>query len=87
MVIALSIVTSALGLIIIPLLVFSFRLAIRWKGVEDKLDQVVRDLDKIVKDKDNIHSELVRQMREDRAATNKRLRWLEENRWSYGTSS
>lgn len=74
MVAVLALAVSILGIIIIPLLILMFRAAIRWKGIEDRLSVLVGNEDKI-------HAELIAQMREDRAATNRRLRWLEENLW------
>lgn len=82
MVTILALAVSILGIIVIPLLILLFRIAIKWKGLEDRLNNVVQDLGDIVKDKDKIHSEMLAQMREDRKATDRRLRWLEENLWS-----
>lgn len=78
----LSIIISIVGVIVIPTVILAFRAAVRWKGIEDKLGQVVNDMREIVEDKNRVHSELVIQMREDRDATNRRLRWLEENLWN-----
>lgn len=46
-----------------------------------QLSTIARDLDRIVADKDRTHAELVAQMREDRRATDNRLRWLETHLW------
>ena len=77
-----TIMISVMSIIVIPLLVSVFRAALRWKGIEDKLEKVVTDIREIVDDKNRIHTELVGMMREDREATNRRLRWLEENLWN-----
>lgn len=84
MVIILSVAVSVMGVIVIPLLVFAFRAAIRWKGIEDDLKDIAKDLKEIVDDKNRVHAELSAQMRDDRNATNQRLRWLEENLWKHG---
>lgn len=77
----LSLTATILGLVVLPLVIIAFRAAIRWKGIEDRLNMVITDLADIVKDKDKIHAEMILQMREDRKATDRRLRWLEENIW------
>ena len=82
----LSIILSLLAVIVIPTLALIMRAAVRWKGIEDKIDNVVGDLNELVRDKDKVHQELAMQMREDRKATNQRLRWLEENVWKGHTN-
>lgn len=77
----LTIMLAVIAVLITPALAILFRAAIRWKGIEDKLDEAVRDLKSIVDDKNKVHTEIVAQMREDRSATDRRLRWLEENIW------
>jgi hypothetical protein len=77
-----ALIISILAVIVIPLLVAVLRSAIRWKGIEDRLDSVVSNLSSIVKNEDKIHGEFIAQMREDRKATDRRLRYLEENLWS-----
>ena len=86
MMIYLSIILSLLAVIVIPTLALIMRAAVRWKGIEDKIDNVVGDLNELVRDKDKVHQELAMQMREDRKATNQRLRWLEENVWKGHTN-
>lgn len=49
-----------------------------------QLSTIARDLDRIAADKDRVHAELVAQMREDRRATDSRLRWLETHLWGPG---
>lgn len=82
MVAILALAVSFMGIIVIPTLILVVRAAIRWKGVEDRMNSVANDLGDIVRDKDRIHAEMIAQMREDRKATDRRLRWLEENLWS-----
>jgi hypothetical protein len=50
--------------------------------MRNQLAMVIRDLDKLVADKDATHKEILAQMREDRRATDTRLRWLETNLWA-----
>lgn len=69
---------SALGL---PTLGLMVRGAMKWTRTEDKLSQVARDIEQLVKDKDQVHREIVQQMHEDRKAMNERLTWLERNAW------
>lgn len=88
-----SILLGVVGVILVPSVGFMIRGAIKWTRVEDKLEQLIARVDTIVADKDKIHSELVAtmrddrrmvadQMRMDRDATDKRLRWLEEHLWT-----
>lgn len=65
-----------------PTLVLMFRAAMKWTRVEDQLNNVADDLKALIVDKDKTHAEMLQQMREDRNATNRRLRWLEENVWN-----
>lgn len=79
-----EIVTLILGIItslLIPLIVLLVRGAIKWTRVESKIDHAISELGSIVADKDRVHQEIYTQMREDRAATDRRLRWLEEHLW------
>jgi hypothetical protein len=46
--------------------------------VEDKLDNVIKDVEDLVADKDKVHTAIFTQMQVDRDATDKRLRYLEE---------
>ncbi len=80
----LTILLSAIGIIFIPMLVVLVRGIVKWTRVEDKLDEVIRDMKELVLDKNKVHLEITTQMREDRSATDKRLRWLEEYLWSRG---
>lgn len=62
-------------------LVYMMRMAMRWARVEHGLEDLVTDVKQLVADKDRVHAEIVTTMREDRAATDRRLRWLEEHLW------
>jgi uncharacterized membrane protein YgaE (UPF0421/DUF939 family) len=82
-----EIVTLILGIVstlLIPLIIFAVRGAIKWTRVEEKLDSAIHELKNITDDKDRVHTEIYTQMREDRAATDRRLRWLEEYLWKRG---
>lgn len=50
--------------------------------ISTQLATVVRDLDRIAADKDRVHAAILNQMRDDRQATDRRLRWLETHLWS-----
>lgn len=75
---------SVLSILVIPALGFLIRITIKWTRVEDKLDHIADDMVKLVQDKDKVHLEITRQMSDDRKATDRRLRWLEENVWKGG---
>lgn len=77
------------SVLLIPILVFIVRGAIRWTHVEDKLTTLIGSVEKLVSDKDRAHAELradenrmhaeiLEQMRLDREATDRRLRFIEE---------
>jgi hypothetical protein len=82
-----SIGLSILAIIVIPLVILLFRITIKWTQTEDKITEIAADLRDMIADKEKVHSELNQQMREDRAATDRRLRWLEENLWGKGKAS
>jgi hypothetical protein len=79
-----ALILSAIGIVFIPTLAFIVRATIKWTRVEDKLSELVDDMRKLVEDKEKTHTDMIRQMAEDRSATNQRLRWLEENVWNRG---
>lgn len=81
----LILILTALGVIFIPLLLLLVRIIIKWTKVEIRLDELTSDMSKLVLDKDRTHTEIVNQMIDDRRATDKRLRWLEENVWNRKT--
>lgn len=72
---------SFMGVLVIPALTIMIRGAIKWTRVEDRLDRVIDDLRRIIEDKDKVHQEITRQISDDRRATDRRLRWLEEHVW------
>jgi hypothetical protein len=78
-----SLVIGSLVTVIVPVIIFLLRGAIKWTRVEDKLDQAIIRLETLVRDKDATHAVMVQQMTEDRKATDQRLRWLEENIWRH----
>lgn len=82
-----TIALSTLGVLILPALGFLIRITVKWTRVEDKLDHVVSDMRQLVQDKDKVHLEIIKQMIDDRKATDRRLRWLEENIWNRGKPS
>lgn len=86
-------VLVVLGVIVIPLLVFVVKGLVRDQEIAMDLKKVTADVERLVKDKDLTHQlmrEEVKQVttairediRLDRDATNKRLRWLEEHLWN-----
>lgn len=77
----LTILISITGVLLIPSLILMVKLVRQWTRQEDKLNELINDVGKLIQDKDRVHQEMYRQMREDRLATDKRLRWLEENQW------
>ena len=82
-----TVALSALAILIVPTLVLVIRLVIRWTRTEDKLDGLLGDVRELVEAKEKVHAEMYRTMREDRAATDRRLRWLEETLWKRGAAS
>jgi hypothetical protein len=75
---------SAIG---IPSFVFSYRVTAKWTRVEERLQEMVRSMGKLVEDKDKVHAAIQQEIRDDRAATNLRLRWLEEHLWGKGRNT
>lgn len=76
-----TLVLSVTAVLVIPLAIVLIRGAVKWTRVEAKLDQAIARLDQIVHDKDQTHNAMMQQMTDDRRATDRRLRWLEENVW------
>lgn len=76
-----SLTIGIMATLILPVVVFLIRGAMKWSAVETKLDQAITRLDAIVRDKDATHQVMLQQMSDDRRATDRRLRWLEENVW------
>jgi len=63
-------------------LVFLIRGATRWGRTEQRLEELVTHVRHLVEDKDATHRDLLAKMDKDNAATNIRLRWLEEHVWN-----
>jgi hypothetical protein len=72
---------SILSVILIPLIIMLWRIASGITHTRDQINGIEKDLKDLVEDKEKSHNEIYIQMREDRNATNLRLRWLEENLW------
>lgn len=79
-----TLILSVISIVVIPIIVLLVRGAVKWTRVESKLESLVSSVDKLVKDKDTVHNEIIVQMRDDRKATDRRLRWLEEHLWRGG---
>jgi hypothetical protein len=77
-----TLILTLITVFFLPTLAFVIRATVKWTRVETRLDEIARDLTQLVADKDKTHSEMIQQMREDRNATNLRLRWLEEQKWN-----
>lgn len=69
--------TTATSLLI-PAVIIMIRGAVKWTRTEDQLAHLVARVGDLVEDKDEVHREILEQMRLDREATNTRLRYLEE---------
>lgn len=78
----LTVSISFLGIVLIPLTALLWRVAVSVTREHDKMTEIEEDIQKLVDDKDRTHAAIIEQMREDRTATNQRLRWLEENVWN-----
>jgi hypothetical protein len=74
----LTLLLAATTVILIPALTILFRGTAKWVRIESKVDYLAENLRAILHDDIKIHQDLSDQMREDRRATNQRLRWLEE---------
>jgi hypothetical protein len=77
----LTLIITIIGIVLIPTAVMVIRLVVRWTIVESRLNEITRGVKYIVEEKDKAHHELYETMRQDRDATDRRLRWLEENLW------
>jgi hypothetical protein len=69
----LTLIMTIVGLLLIPTIGLLVRLVVKWTRTEYRLESLAEDI-----------KELMTQAREDRGATNQRLRWLEENVWNMG---
>lgn len=68
--------------IIIPLLGFLVVIAVQWGGIRADLRALNKQLADIVQSEEETHKLITDQLRIDRDATDKRLRWLEEHLWN-----
>lgn len=75
---------AALGLLVLPMLVLMVKGTLRWARAESNLERLISDMLKLVKDNDRVHTAIFEEMRNDRQATDRRLRWLEEHLWKKG---
>jgi len=72
---------SALAVLGLPAVAMLMRGTIKWTRLEAKLDGVISDVKEIKDNKEQAHLLMLGEMKDDRAATDRRLRWLEEGRW------
>lgn len=79
-----GLVLTAIAVIGIPLVTMLVRGSAKWTRVEAKLDNVIDDVRDLVINKDQVHLVIMQTIKDDRAATDKRLRWLEEFLWKRG---
>lgn len=66
----LTLVMTIVGILLIPAIGLLIRLVVKWTRTEARIEELSADM-----------RELMTQAREDRNATNLRLRWLEERIW------
>lgn len=77
-----EIILSVIAVLMIPLLRLIWGAGQKQQQIEDKQVELIKNMEKLIADKDAVHREIIQTIREDREATNKRLRWLEENLWN-----
>jgi hypothetical protein len=78
---ALTLITiglSVISVLLLPAVGILIRGAVKWTRTESQLGHLVGDMRELVADKDKVHQEILAQMRDDRAATDRRLRYIEE---------
>lgn len=80
----LTIILTFISVIGIPTLGVCARIMGKWNNVQSQLTRVAQDMAKLVGDKDRVHLSIQQEIRDDRAATDRRLRWLEEHLWRKG---
>lgn len=73
-----SFLLAVVAVLFIPTIVILIRGAIKWTRTEDKLSTLIEDFREMMTDKDKMHGEILEQMRVDREATDRRLRFIEE---------
>lgn len=77
-----EIILSVIAVLMIPLIRLIWGAGRKQQQIEDKQVELIKNMEKLIADKDAVHREIIQTIREDREATNKRLRWLEENLWN-----
>jgi hypothetical protein len=83
----LTISTTIAGIFALPALALVIRLTVRWTRIEDKQNQLLKDITTLIKDKDETHREIMSVVKENRSNADSRLRWLEEHLWRQGSLS
>jgi len=76
-----SLVIGTVTAIVMPLTLLIVRSAVKWAKLESRVEEVIADVKELIGQKDKFHAALVDQMKSDREATDRRLRWLEEHLW------
>lgn len=76
-----TVVLTVVSVIVIPGVVLLIRLAVKWTTLESKLAGLVDDVKQIIIDKDKVHLMIMEEIKADRAASDRRLRWLEQHLW------
>lgn len=66
---------------VVALVAYLIKGAARWARTEERLEDLIMDVKKLVADKDEAHKLIMETLKDDREATNRRLRWLEEHLW------
>lgn len=82
----LTLILGFISVVGIPTLTFAFRAMIKWTRVQSTLENLVSDVKELIENKEKVHAMMFQTMKDDRSATDKRLRWLEENLWWKGRS-
>ena len=89
-----EVILSIIAVLLIPLIRLVYKAGQNQQRIEDKQVNLVESMEKqnagmqkLIADKDAVHREIMQTIREDRAATDKRLRWLEENVWTSNTQN
>lgn len=79
-----AVALTVFAVIVIPLLTLVVRGFVKWSRVESKLDELGGDIKGLIITKDKEHLAILEEIRTDRKATDRRLRWLEEYLWRKG---
>lgn len=77
----LTFAVTLVGIILIPIVVLLWRVAVGATHLKDQIENMEKDIKDLVENKDKTHQTIFESMKEDRRATDRRLRWLEENVW------